>query len=199
MGIPTRPVLLLAMLLGNQSTRAGDPPKAAEARGVALVDGNFQTTRATKGGAVALVFCSAECPISNGYSPTLNELAKAFPTDRVAIVGVYVDPDLTDDAIAEHAKEYALAYPVATDRSGRLARTLGVTVTPEVVVLDEQDQVRYLGRIDDQYADRRKANANPATSEMKDAIAAVLAGKPIVNPKVAAVGCPLPEVAGDGR
>ena len=46
-----------------------------------------------------------------------------------------------------------------------------------------QGKIRYHGRIDDQFVARRKRNANPAESELKDAIAAVLNGKDV---KVAA-------------
>ena len=46
-------------------------------------------------------------------------------------------------------------------------------MTPEAFVIDAEGQVRYHGRIDDQFAARRKRNANPAANELKDAIAAL--------------------------
>lgn len=186
--------LLVAIVLMGSIASADDGPKS---RSIRLSDGSTRATKAAPKGATALVFCSAECPISNGYSPTLNALAKGFPADKVAIVGVFIDPDLSDSALKTHAKEYQLAFPVAADRSGKLARDLGVKVTPEVVVLDENDKVRYLGRIDDQYAARGKANANPATHELKDAIDAILSGKEVTKAQVEAVGCPLPEPVKD--
>ena len=60
-------------------------------------------------------------------------------------------------------------------------------------MIDADGKIRYHGRIDDQFVARRKRNANPSASELKDAIAAVLNGKEVKAPEVEAVGCPLPE------
>ena len=61
-------------------------------------------------------------------------------------------------------------------------------------MIDADGQIRYHGRIDDQFVARRQRNANPSGSELKDAITAVLNGAAVRTPEVAAVGCPLPEV-----
>ncbi|MBX6313866.1 MAG: redoxin domain-containing protein [Isosphaeraceae bacterium] len=182
-------VLLLAGVArvesGEPSPVAGRELRGPEGRKVAL--------EAPKGGATALVFYSTECPISNAYSPTLNALAAEFPAARLKLVGVCVDPDLSDAEVARHAKEYDLKFPVACDRRGTLARKLGVKVTPEAVVLDDRGQVRYRGRIDDQFARRGVKTTHPETHELRDAIAAILDGRdcPCEGPE--AVGCPLPE------
>lgn len=184
--------LLIAVspLFVRLAARAARGP---EPRSIRLVDGVSRPLRASTGGALVLIFTSAECPIANAYSPTLNALAGAYPADRVALVGVFVDPDLSDGALRDHAKEFALNFPVATDRRCRLAKEMGVSVTPEAAVLDDRGEVRYVGRIDDQWAARGKANAHPKAHELKDAIGALLAGKPIEKSRVAAVGCPLPQ------
>jgi hypothetical protein len=156
-------------------------------------DGRSVELRAPKGGASALVFYSSECPISNSYSPALNALGSEFPAGRVRLVGLCIDPDLSDADIATHAKDFELKFPVVRDRHGDLARKLGAAVTPEAFVLDDQGRVRYHGRIDDQFADRRKANANPSTHELRDAVAAVLDGREVKTPHVPAVGCPIPD------
>jgi mono/diheme cytochrome c family protein len=166
---------------------AGDRPSSA--RGL---DGKPVTLAAPAGGAAVIVFYSTECPISNAYSPALKALRADYPADKLAMVGVCVDPDLSDRGVAAHKAEYALDYPVVRDRRGVLARAFGVRVTPEVAVLDQAGDVRYLGRIDDQYAARLKRNANPATHELRDAVAALTAGKPVAVARVEAVGCPLP-------
>jgi hypothetical protein len=147
-----------------------------------------------------MVFLSAECPIANAYSTTLNELATSFPKDQLGVVGLFVDPDLPDEKVSAHAQAYHLAFPTARDLRLDLARRYGVEATPEAVLLDDQGRVRYQGRIDDQYASRQKRRLNPQTHELYDAIAAVLGGKTVVQAKVAPVGCPLPNwPEGEGR
>jgi mono/diheme cytochrome c family protein/thiol-disulfide isomerase/thioredoxin len=171
---------------------------AAEARTVELrpihgPDGRLVELKAPSKGAVVLVFYSSECPISNGYSPTLNRLGLEFPSERTRMVGVCVDPDLSDKEVETHAKDFALKFPIVRDGKGILAAKVGATVTPEAFVIDDAGRLRYHGRIDDQFAGRRKPNAVVATSELRDAVRAVLDGRDVAVEHVEAVGCPLPE------
>jgi mono/diheme cytochrome c family protein len=178
----------LALLSVSVLTGGDAPPTVRDPQGRSI------TIEAPPGGVLALVFYSTECPISNAYSPALNELAATFPGGRLRLIGLCVDPGLDDRTLARHAEEYRLAFPVARDRSLRLARRYGVKVTPEAVVLDDAGRVRYRGRIDDQFAARQKRNANPRSNELQDAIAALLDGRPVDRAEVEAVGCPLPLV-----
>ncbi len=158
------------------------------------LDGRRISLAAPAHGATAIIFYSTECPISNGYSPTLATLVESFPARSVKWLGVCVDPDLSDSEVQAHARDFGLKFPVARDQHGVLARKLGAKVTPETFVIDADGKLRYHGRIDDQFVARRLRNANPSGSELKDAIVAILNGKEVKTPEVAAVGCPLPEV-----
>lgn len=148
---------------------------------------------APKGGVSVLIFYSSECPISNAYSPTLNQIVDAFPASSLRLVGLCVDFDLADEEIATHAKDFGLKFPVARDQRGAIAARLGARVTPEAFVIDSTGRVRYRGRIDDQFAGRGKRNANSTTRELHDAVAAVLAGREVAREHVEAVGCPIPD------
>jgi peroxiredoxin len=158
-------------------------------------DGRAVEMTAPRGGLSALMFYSSECPISNAYSPLLNRLRSEFPADKVNLVGICVDPDLSDADMIAHAKDFGLKFPIVHDRKGSLAAKLGATVTPEAFVVDDKGRIAYSGRIDDQFAARQKKNANPMVSELRDAIVAVLAGQKVAIEHVAAVGCPIPKPA----
>ncbi|HEX3448380.1 MAG TPA: redoxin family protein [Isosphaeraceae bacterium] len=158
------------------------------------IDGRRIDLSAPAHGAMAIVFYSTECPISNSYSPTLATLADAFHDKPVKWLGVCVDPDLSDSEVAGHARDFGLKFPVVHDRYGSLGRKLGAKVTPESFVIDDTGKIRYHGRIDDQFAARRQRNANFSATELKDAIVAVLTGKAVTTEHVEAVGCPLPEI-----
>jgi peroxiredoxin len=183
---------VLAIGLVTARSFAGDANRTA-VRALPGLDGQRVSLAAPEGGATVLVFYSGECPISNAYSTTLNEIAAEFPATTVKMVGVCVDPDLTDAQVAAHAKEFGLKFPVVRDRSGTLAAQLGAKVTPEAFVIGGKGDVRYQGRIDDLYAARRQRRADVSTHELRDALRAVLAGRDVANPYVEAVGCPLPE------
>ena len=170
-----------------------DSPDGVEVRDVRGVDGRAIPLVPPKGGATAVVFYSTECPISNEYSPTLKAIADWRPSDNFRMVGICVDPDLSTLDVTKHAREFGLKFPIAQDRDGSIVARFGVKVTPEAVVLDDSGKVRYRGRIDDTYASRGKRKANPSTTDLKDAIAAVMAGKNLAVDHAEAVGCPIPE------
>jgi hypothetical protein len=184
--------LTLLLIFTGLTARGADDAdlKKLTVRGL---DGRKIDLAAPAHGATALIFYSTECPISNSYSPTLATLADAFPAPSVRWLGVCVDPDLSDSEVEAHARDFSLKFPVVRDRHGSLARKVGAKVTPEAFVIDDSGKVRYHGRIDDQFFDRRKRNANPSGTELKDALTAVLNGKEVKAPAVEAVGCPLPE------
>jgi peroxiredoxin len=167
-------------------------PERAVLGSLPAPDGRAVELSAPKGGALALVFYSSECPISNAYSPTLNRLVQEFPAASFRLVGVCVDTDLSASEVATHAKDFGLRFPVVHDKGIAVATRVGAAVTPEAFVLDDQGRIRYHGRIDDQFAARQKRNANPLTRELHDAIAAVVEGREVAERHVPAVGCPIP-------
>jgi thiol-disulfide isomerase/thioredoxin len=196
-------VLALMETASPVAARLDSPEPAATPRVVRLEpltasDGRPIDLNAPKGGVSVVVFLSTECPISSAYSPTLNEIAAAFAGKPFRMVGVCVDPDLPDTDVAAYARDFGLKFPIARDRRGALAARLEARVTPEAFVIDDRGRVRYSGRIDDQFAARRQRNAHSSTSELRDAVAAVLAGAEVANPHAEAVGCPLPEPPREG-
>ena len=175
------------------ASRAAGVPARVELRSLPGPEGRPIELQPPKGGVTVFVFYSSECPISNAYSPTLNQLVTEFPARSLRLVGLCVDPDLTDRDVAAHARDFGFKFPVARDRNLALATKIGARITPEAFVIDDQGKIRYHGRIDDQFAARQKRNANPRTSDLRDAVAAVLAGRAVTAEFVEAVGCPIPD------
>jgi hypothetical protein len=142
--------------------------------------------------ATVLIFVGTNCPISNGYAPEIAAIAKAFAPQGAAVTLVYADAGTTAEAAARHAKEYGLAgLPRLMDSDQRLADALGATVTPEAVVLGPDQTVCYRGRIDDRYIERAaSARPNgPSTHDLRAAIDAVLADRPVAVAQTRVVGC----------
>lgn len=187
--------VVLLILLPHTVLPAAQGPKErrVELKPIKGPDGRLVELKPPDRGATVLIFYSSECPISNGYSPTLNQIAAGFPAERVRFVGVCVDPDLSNAEVVAHSKDFGLKFPVVHDPDGSLGKRLGATITPETFVVDTGGVVRYYGRIDDLYPERGKQNAHPETHELKDAVADVLAGREVKVKHAIAVGCPIPE------
>src|SRR6476660_1570617 len=92
-----------------------------------------------------VIFYWQDCPISNSYAPELNRLCAGHT--NFAFYIVQVDSSLTAAAAKEHARKFDLHPPVLLDPRHRLVQLLKATVTPEVVVLGKQGELRYRGRI----------------------------------------------------
>ncbi len=141
-----------------------------------------------------LIFFLHDCPICNSYAPELERLNSAFAPRGVNFFIIQTDPQLSKEAAAKHAREYALTMPVLLDSANKLAQRTGARTTPEAVVIGADEKVLYRGRIDDLYADFGKRRTEPTTRDLRDALDALLAGKEIPAAGGPAVGCAIPGV-----
>jgi peroxiredoxin len=142
--------------------------------------------------AVLLFFLGTECPVANGYSPLMQEMATKYAKRGVACYGVHADPSVSVEDAARHAKDYRLAFTILMDPEQTLARMAGARVTPDAIVATPDGKVLYRGRIDDRHSLDGKRRDVPTTHELVDALEAVLAGKTPPTTEAKAFGCPLP-------
>jgi peroxiredoxin/mono/diheme cytochrome c family protein len=137
---------------------------------------------------VILAFVGTDCPLVKSYSPRLITLRDRFLPLGVDLVGV--DPNVQDslEEISRYAKEYGLTFPILKDVDQKLADATGASRTPEVVLLDASLQVRYVGRIDDQFGVGTRKPA-PVREDLIVAVQEMLEGKPISVAKTSSLGC----------
>jgi len=139
--------------------------------------------------AVVLLFVGHDCPISNGYAKEIVRLCKEYTPKKIAFCVVYADADLGADDARKHAKEFGYCCPAILDPKMTLALRFGATVKPEVAVLSPKGTLLYRGRIDDRYVDLGKRRELLTSRDLRDAIEAILADKPIAVPRTQAIGC----------
>ena len=75
-----------------------------------------------------------------------------------------------------------------------LVKFSGATITPEAAVY-AGGRVQYRGRIDDRFVDFGVDRPAAIEHDLQDAIAAILAGKPVAQPETQAVGCYIADFA----
>lgn len=141
---------------------------------------------------VVLVFLGTECPLANLYAPRLADLARRLEPRGVRFLGLDPVPQDTSAAVARFVREHKLPFPIVRDPDARVAARSGATRTPQVVVLDGSRRVRYRGRIDDQYEPGGKHRGRPTQHDLAEALAELLAGKPITVPETQPFGCLIP-------
>ena len=139
----------------------------------------------------AFIFVSTECPISNGYIKTLNELdAKLANTVNGAeVFGVVSDPTVTRTQVEKHFAEFKAEFPVLFDASGLLAQVLKPTHVPESFVLDRDGKVVYRGAIDNSWEAIGRRRPMAENEFLSDAIKSASDGKPVAIAETKPVGC----------
>jgi hypothetical protein len=133
-------------------------------------------------------FVGVDCPIANAYAPEIARIQADYPAFRHVLV--YPLPDATPEAIARHGREFGLGGESRLDPDLREARRLGVSCTPEVVVVDTAGQTVYQGRIDDRYpkpGGRRREH--PTRHDLREALDDLRNGRPVRVPRTEPVGC----------
>ena len=151
----------------------------------------FQLTDTT-----AYFFVSHDCPISNYYSQEIRRICDSYGAQGLRCELVYVDPNLTDSAARKHAQEYAHGtYPKVVDRKHDLVRSLHATVTPQVVVVRADKSIAYSGRIDNFYVALGRKRRVVTEHDLRDALDALVAGKPVEKPDTTPVGCFIPSLS----
>ena len=147
------------------------------------LDGKEQTPlKVDDAKAHVLIFMTDDCPIANSYAPEIAAMMKDFAGQPVRFYAVNVDPDATTEAERHHAKEYGLTLPVLLDSKHQLVAATLVTHTPEAAVILNDGTIAYRGRIDDRYPGLGKKRQAPTQRDLRDALSAVLAGKPVRVP-----------------
>jgi peroxiredoxin len=149
------------------------------------VDGTNRTLASLKGkSGTVILFIAVQCPVSNAYNERMEQLAQDFKAKGINVIGI--NSNVTDDAgaVKAHAVEHKFSFVVLKDPGNKVADSLGAKVTPEAYLLDANNKLVYHGRIDNS-----KDPAGVNSSELRDALNLVLAGKPVEKTGAASFGC----------
>jgi thiol-disulfide isomerase/thioredoxin len=138
--------------------------------------------------AVVLVFVSPFCPTSNAFTPEISRIAADY-AGKFAFYLVEADADIALADAKKHAETQEIKAPLLLDAEQRLAKLTKAKITPEAVVLARDGTALYQGRINDLYVTQTKKLKEPKTHDLRDALDAIAAGKPVPNPATKAIGC----------
>ncbi len=183
--------LVAVAIAGNARTISTDVP-AAPAIGATIVDftlpdtdGKDHSLNSLKGkNGTVLIFIAVQCPVSNAYNERMEKLAQDYKARGISVVGINANSTEPAADVKKHAAEHSLTFPILKDNGNRIADSLGATRTPEAYFLDAGNKLVYHGRIDNS-----RDTSQVISSELRDALEATLAGKPVAKTTANAFGC----------
>lgn len=137
-----------------------------------------------KADATVVIFISAVCPVSNAYHDRYQLLSSDYIGRGVQIVFVNSNDNETLAEVKEHVRAAGFSFPVYKDWKNVVADQLHAGMTPEAFLLNRKGEVVYHGAVDD-----AKNEARVKVTALRDAIDAVLAGRPAPRAELKAFGC----------
>src|SRR5580704_15068542 len=139
--------------------------------------------------AIVVFFTTTDCPLSNNEVPEMNRTRRDYESRSVAFYAVQADTTIADADVLQHTSEYQFSFPVLFDPHQTLVKLTGAATIPEAAVLSSDGTLLYLGRIDNRVEDFNIRRAEPTKFDLREALDAVLAGKPVTNSRTKAFGC----------
>ena len=157
---------------------------------VRAIDGTLLRPLEPSGLANVLFFVATDCPVSNAYAPEIQRVCSAYRSKGISCALIYEDPHVTAAEVRQHVAAHGYQnIPAAIDADASVAVRVRASVTPETVVIDHGGMVRYRGRIDNFYVAFGRSRQVVTIHDLRDALDAVLAGKPVSAPVTEPVGC----------
>ncbi|HJN16701.1 MAG TPA: thioredoxin family protein [Armatimonadota bacterium] len=154
-------------------------------------DGNsYSLTDFSDAKALVMFFTCNHCPYVVGSDEVTRQTAEEFQDQGVVFLGINSNSERTYAAdsfahMVERMADHRFPWVYLHDKSQEVARTYGALRTPHFYVFDRERRLVYTGRGVDNPRDGAKATVN----DLANALAALVAGKPITTSLTNPIGC----------
>lgn len=141
--------------------------------------------------ALLVVFMCNHCPFVKHIGPNLSQLAREYQSQGLAIVGinsndVATHPQDSPEQMVHEAEAQGYSFPYLFDETQEVAKAYGAACTPDFFVYDSNRTLVYRG----QYDSSRPNSGVPVTGkDLRSALDAVLAGRPVNENQTPSIGC----------
>jgi peroxiredoxin len=148
---------------------------------------------------LVVIFTANHCPTAQAYEDRVIQLVKDYKDKGVTIVAIspndpkalhlnelgYTDLGDTLEEMKIRAKDKGFNFPYLYDGDEqRVAHAYGPVATPHVFIFDKDRRLRYTGRVDN-----NERIGKATVHDTRNAIEALLAGKPVPVEKTKTFGC----------
>ncbi len=179
---------LAALVISGVANDEVLPSKPVSLDGGMSVSGKAFVPDLRKSKFTVFMFIAHDCPVANRYVPEIRRIESEYKKAGIGFYRVYMLEAEDADLVETHTEEFKLDFPAILDTEKKMVKSMGVRVTPEVVVVDPSGVMKYRGRIDDKNIEHGKIREN-YREDLKVALNELLAGKVVSVPSTAAVGC----------
>ena len=141
--------------------------------------------------ALVVMFICRHCPYVVHVKEELARLGRDYAGQPAGIVAISANdaasyPMDAPASLKQMAEELGFQFPYCYDESQKTAKAYAAACTPDFYVFDENRKLVYRGQLDDS----RPGNGVPVTGrDLRAAIDAVLAGRPVSSKQKPSIGC----------
>lgn len=141
--------------------------------------------------ALLVVFMCNHCPYVKHVAASMAQLVREYQARGVAVVGISANdvdeyPEDSPENMVEEAQRRGYTFPYLYDATQEVAKAYQAACTPDFYVFDREHRLAYRGQMDDS----RPGNGIPVTGQdLRAALDAVLAGRPVTSNQKPSLGC----------
>ena len=141
--------------------------------------------------ALLVMFICRHCPYVKHIENELSFLGRDYEGSQLGIVAICAnDPEYDSedepDSLREQAERLKFRFPYLVDKTQMVAKSYRAACTPDFFLFNQARELVYRGQLDDS----RPGNNKPVTGkDLRAAIDALLAGKPVGQDQKPSAGC----------
>jgi peroxiredoxin len=141
--------------------------------------------------ALVVMFISNHCPYVKHLHAGILAFAKDYADRSLDIVAISSNnpleyPEDCFEKMISEKRDAGFSFPYLFDETQAIAKAYRAACTPDFFLFDAERKLRYRG----QFCDGRRKTENPVTGkDLRAAVDAVLAGKPVPEVQKPSIGC----------
>jgi peroxiredoxin len=172
----------------SATLKIGSPMPAFSLKGV---DGKTHSAESLADkNVLVVIFSCNHCPYVMAYEDRMIAIQRDYAEKGVQLVAICSNdainyPEDGFDNMKRNAAAKGYNFPYLHDESQEVARAFGAEKTPHLLVFGPDRRLAYEGRIDDNHEDPSAVKRR----YLREALDAILAGKPVAEPETFAIGC----------
>lgn len=138
-----------------------------------------------------VMFICNHCPYVKHVRAELAAIGREYQSRGIGIVAINSNdavayPGDNPEKMREEVRDVGYTFPYVHDDSQAVAKAYRAACTPDIFLFDADFKLVYRGQIDET---RPKSGATAHGKDLRAALDAVLAGKPVPEPQVPSIGC----------